>query len=351
MNIVHIITGLGGGGAEHLVLELAKCHVMKNDQIVVISVTSEDRIIYKFKENTIKVKQLNISSFRSLIPGIVKFLKFIKDIENPVFHCHMFHALMIAIIIKMIRPKIPIIFTLHTNLVKQFYRRIALYMTKPFRKYDVIFSNTSSKWYLKNNAVVPNGVDLSKFKELYETRNIKVSYPPFRFLFLARLHEPKNPLYLVELAKKLISNNVFDFKIIVVGEGHLKEKLIREIAKYNLEKFIELNDFTDNINTYLQDADCLILPSLWEGLPLSIIESAASGLPVITTPVGSIPDYLNSQNSWIIPLESFPEAMKDCMKNYSMAKVKAENLHKVVQKNFNINETYRSYLNLYLDNA
>ena len=344
MTVLHLIIGLSAGGAEHMVLELANQCQIKGHKPIVVSLTKRDLILNKFIDKNITCYFLNITSVKSLRNGLGK-LKEINS-KNPglVFHCHMFHALMVGLIYKIFIRNTPIIFTLHTNKVKQFYRKVALFLTMMLRSKDIIFSVNSKKWYLKNSISIPNGVDLSKFKSK-EKRYIKDTL--FKFLFLGRLTEPKNPLFLVQLTQKLIEANHKNFIINVVGDGGLKEDLEKAIVKNNLSKYIKLLGFQNKVSKFLSESDCLIIPSLWEGMPVSIIEAGASKLPVISTPVGSIPDFLNDNNAYVKNLEDFHSSMISVLINYSDADKKGENLFKLVKNKYDIEKVSDLHIKLY----
>lgn len=182
----------------------------------------------KYKSHNVDYTFLNINSLKDINKGLRTLDSIIKG-QEVVFHCHMFHALFIAVMYKIFYRKVPIVFTLHTNKVNQLYRKLFFWLTKRARYADIIFSEKSEKWYLKNSFVIPNGIDLSKFTYCSQRRaDIK---KPFTFLFLGRLTEPKNPLFVVELVNMLIKNGYTQFKIDIVGDGYLKDELIQKIEK------------------------------------------------------------------------------------------------------------------------
>ncbi|MDH7446571.1 glycosyltransferase [Aquimarina sp. 2201CG14-23] len=346
MTILHVITGLSGGGAEHMVLELASQSNNTADKTVVVSVSERKQILHKFEEKGIECHFLNITSIKSLFLGL-KYLKQIhKTHKDTVFHCHMFHGFAIGFLYKLFFRNVPIVFTLHTNSVKQLYRKLFFWTTKIFRKKDIIFSNNSRKWYLKNSTVIPNGVDLDKFK-----RNTKLlkedTNKPFVFLFLGRLTEPKNPLFLVDLIQRLKAQNYVDFIINVVGDGGLRENLETAIEQNGVTANIKLFGFQKNVSGFLKEANCLIIPSLWEGMPVSIIEAGASKLPVVSTPVGSIPDFLNNDNAYVSELDNFHTAMISVLKDYKLALQKGENLFELVKSKYDIKKIYKLHIDLY----
>lgn len=345
MTLVHLITGLGGGGAEHMVLELSKTAQRNNTKTIVISITNSNTIDGKFKQSNIDYHFLGVNSPKSLKKGFNTLKTILKKQENIVMHCHMFHSCMLGILFKLIYKNVPLVFTMHTNSVKQLYRRCLLFFTKPFRKSDIIFSENSKKWYLKNSVVIPNGVDFEKFK--YPKDRTYDNSKPFEFLFLGRLFEPKNPLFLVTLTQHLKQANIHDFTIKIVGDGPMKAELETAINNANVKNHFVFHGFNNNVIPFLHQSHCLILPSLWEGMPVTIIESAAARLPIITTPVGSIPDFLNESNAFVRNNDSFHNAMIDVVNNYENAIAKSNKLYDEMAFIFNIDNIYKKHETIY----
>ncbi|WP_425075373.1 glycosyltransferase [Psychroserpens sp. S379A] len=346
ITIVHISSSLGGGGAEQMVFQLAK-QSNPNTKTIVISISELNTLEEKFIQENIEVHFLNITSFRNstLTKGLNQLHQIIKDYENVVFHCHQYHGGLLGIIYRLKYKKIPIAYTMHTNKVASIGRRWLLFLTKPFRKKDIIFSENSKKWYLKNSVVIPNGVDFNTFNS--EKERVFNSSKPFVFLFLGRLNTPKNPLSLITFANQLKEKELHNFVIHVVGDGYMRQELEEAIAANQLENNFILFGFKNDIKSVIDNAHCLILPSLWEGMPVAIIEAAASKLPVIATPVGSIPDFLNQSNAIVCDVNSFSKQMISVIENYDIAKEKSQTLYQEIKSIFNIDSVYIEHLKVY----
>jgi len=333
-----------------MILQLAK---KSNPCIktIVFVITPVDEIGDKFKENNIEFHHLGINSFNflknsSLKNGLNKMHNKLKDIKNPVFHCHQFHGSFLAVLYKWFyNRKMRFAFTMHTNAVDSKFRRVFLFLTKPWRNADIIFSENSIKWYLKNTKVIPNGVDFSNF-----TANTNRKFGKndmFSFLYLGRLSSEKNPTLLITAAQHLIDLRLNNFVIEYVGDGGMREELEENIKSNNLEKHFKFHGFKSDIKKYIQDSNCLVLPSFREGMPVVIIEAAAALLPVISTPVGSIPDFMNKHNGYLSNHEDFSKTMAYVMKNYKEALEKTKVLNQDVKTIFDIDKVYEQHLALY----
>ncbi|WP_299336506.1 glycosyltransferase [uncultured Psychroserpens sp.] len=351
MTIVHISSSLGGGGAEQMVLQLAKSST-PHIKTIVFSISSVNTLEPKFKEHDIEYHFLNITSFKnsSLKIGLKKMHHIIKDFDGVVFHCHQFHGVALGMLYRLFFKRIPIVFTLHSSTIEIYPRKVILFLTKLLRKKDIVFSNNAKLWYLKNSAVIPNGVDFENLSVKSE-RTISPTQP-FSFLYLGRLSDEKNPIYMISAAKKLRAAGITNFVFDVVGEGKLQPQLLHLIeleAKdhSDFKKHFNCHGFKSDIKPYLRSGNALILPSKWEGMPMVIIEAAAAKLPIISTPVGSIPDFLNQHNAYVSDLEHFHDSMINCVQNYNSALEKAELLYSQMKKTYNIDEVYEAHLKLY----
>lgn len=340
MTVIHILSGLGGGGAEHMVLELSKQLQQQGTKVVVVSISPVNMIAHKFDAGGIENISLGIRGVKDILPGLQRLRRLLLQHPKRVVHAHMFHAGMFAVLTKILGTTTPMVFTLHTNHVKQAARKAMLFLTKGMRRADVIFSAGSGQWYQKRGAVpIFNGIDISRFnlpRQLPET---------FTCLFLGRLEEPKNPLYLIDLVNHL--KHRYRFKIQVAGDGSLREELEKQIRWNQLDDYFELLGFRNDIPELLSQVHCLIMPSLWEGMPISVLEAGAAGTPLIVTPVGSIPAILNKRNAYVVQLDNFHRELEQVMNDYPAALERAAVWKKQVAADFDITAVSGKHLALY----
>lgn len=160
-----------------------------------------------------------------------------------------------------------------------------------------------------NGVYIPNGVDIQKF----ERKCCNKKSQKIRFLFVGRLEKQKGVDDLVKAAYLLRNNN--KFKIIIVGEGKEKNNLLtlaRELGVLDLFIFTGKVRDQDLVDYYLK-SDIFVLPSLWEGLPLTLMEAAAAGLPIITTDVGGISSVFVHKKNALLLKAGKPEQLAENM--------------------------------------
>ena len=130
------------------------------------------------------------------------------------------------------------------------------------------------------------------FEDFYDKRNISAK-ESLNFLYLGYVGERKGIYDLVDAVEILLQRRVDNFTIKVAGNGEV-EQLKTILKEKNIEQQFEVLGWItgDYKSKLMAESDVLILPSYNEGLPIAILEAFSAGIPVISTPVGGIPDAI-----------------------------------------------------------
>ena len=99
---------------------------------------------------------------------------------------------------------------------------------------------------------------------------------------VARFNPEKNQKFSLEILKEMVKLHPNTI-LIMVGDGELREEILRNARSLEVDKHLIMPGVVSNVYDYEQAMDAFILPSFYEGLPLSIIEAQVSGLPCFTT--------------------------------------------------------------------
>ena len=132
---------------------------------------------------------------------------------------------------------------------------------------------------------------------------------------VGRLCEQKGQLLLVEAAGQLAAEGL-DFKLVLVGDGPLREEIEALIARLGIADKIEITGWASNseVQNYILASRAMVLPSFAEGLPVVIMEALALGRPVISTYVAGIPELVEpGACGWLVTAGSV-EALKSKMR-------------------------------------
>lgn len=186
---------------------------------------------------------------------------------------------------------------------------------------DYLFacSDKAGKWLYGEKAtkqpnyrMIPNGVDLKRFAFCEEKRQqmrqeLGISEDTFVLGHIGRMTVPKNHQFLVKLFAEYRKKNP-DSKLLLVGDGELFETVQQQCTQLGIREAVIMVGSKTNTEDYYQAMDIFVFPSLWEGLPVSVVEAQANGLQcvladVITHDVDLTDQVkylaLNNQMGWI----------------------------------------------------
>jgi len=194
-------------------------------------------------------------------------------------------------------------------------------------------------------AVIENGIDLSPFLAIpaRKPRNQVV------FGAVGRMSPEKNHENLIR-AFSQIRRQYSNAFLRLLGSGPLEPQL-RDLAReLGIAEFIDFRGFSHDVAGFLEDLDVFVLPSDSEGLPLSLLEAIASGLPVVATSVGGVPRVVsNTKSGWLSPPAN-PMALARAMNEalLSMDRIeRGENARRIVEQQYSAKRMAEDYDRLY----
>jgi len=144
--------------------------------------------------------------------------------------------------------------------------------------------NRAKKFNAKKLLYIPGvGLDISKFRDVIvdrikKRREVGIPEDSFVLLSVGELNKNKNHEVVIKAIAKLKNPSIY---YIICGQGPLENYLKQIITELNLEKQVKLLGFREDVNEIYKAADVFVFPSYREGLPVSLMEAMASGLPVI----------------------------------------------------------------------
>lgn len=326
------------GGVKQVVEELAKRQVADGNEVHVFTsdwdkekrITVLDEIIDGVHVHRCH-HYLKVSDFSTIWPGVYKKLLSLKP---NVIHCHITGHLHAYLAMKVAKKlKVPFIITPHcpweskrslpgtiANWISYKFFPVlkhanAIIAITPW-EHDFLKAEGATE---KNIRTVPNGMAKVFFKKIVpnnfkEEHNIPKNHKVA--LFFGRLNRTKNPQMFIEIADAVLRKRE-DTTFVICGpdEGELDDvmekinSLAREIKK-NIRLLPPTRDRKKVIEMY-QSADIYLLPSRREGLPLTLFEAYAAGLPVIGSSVNGVSYELkDKENGFLLPCDDTEKFIK-----------------------------------------
>jgi glycosyltransferase involved in cell wall biosynthesis len=136
--------------------------------------------------------------------------------------------------------------------------------------------------------VINNGIDQQKFSPGRSFKNIRaelgIPADVVLVLFLARFTAHKQPLTLIRAFREAL-RAMPGMRLLMVGDGDQREEGLQLVSELGLEAAVSFQAFRQDVPDILAAADIFVLPSLWEGLPIGLLEAMAMGKAVIATEV------------------------------------------------------------------
>lgn len=217
-------------------------------------------------------------------------------------------------------------------------------------------SDAAGEWLFgKNNYIIlPNAIDVDRFCYNNKTRKLireefGIKEDEFVVGHIGKFMDAKNHEFLIKVFSIYHLNHPFS-KLLLVGDGAWRHKIESWVAGSGCADAIILAGLRSDIPDILQAFDVFVFPSIYEGLPLTVLEAQSSGLPCIissnVTPIIDIgcdvimKDLSDSLDSWVEAIDHF---------DYSMSREDRckENYKRITDAHFNIRKEANKLLGLY----
>lgn len=149
-------------------------------------------------------------------------------------------------------------------------------------------SKSAGDWMFdgRKYQIIHNGINLVKYQysehKRKRCREILSLKDEILIGCIGRLSPQKNPLYTVDIVEA-IAKKIQNVKVVMIGEGEMREDLEQMVKKKGLRDKVIFTGAVDNVHEWLSAIDCLLMPSLFEGLPFVLVEAQAAGLHCVVS--------------------------------------------------------------------
>lgn len=238
------------------------------------------------------------------ISTIGKLVKIMKQYKIDVIHTHRYvmqYAIPAAVIAH-VPVRVHTVHNVATKEVNSIRRKLANFFYKHFHVIPVSISPIVQETVMKEygmtseqTPIVFNGIDLSKcmIKESY------VASTPFRFIHIGRFTSQKNHGVIFESIAQLKVDG-YNVHLDLIGSGEKENEYKTLVKERGLDNEVTFCGLQGNIYPFMKIADCFILPSVYEGMPITLVEAMGCGMPVIVSNVGGIPDIVENESTGLI---------------------------------------------------
>lgn len=318
MKIAQIMPEFGLAGAETMCENLTYELVKAGHQVIVVSMYDyHSAITERLEAAGVEIRYLGKKPGLdvSMIP---KMTKVFRETGVQVVHTHRYCAqyAMPAAMLAGVKHRVH---TLHSVAPKE-NKKPARKLSKFFYKYchvipvslsELVRESVVEEYQLAPDAipVIFNGIDLSKCirKDGYGRKG------NFKILHIGRFSEEKNHIGLLTAFRKFHTNHP-DSELWLIGDGKLRPTAEEHARNIGIEDAVKFLGLQSNVYGYMHEADVFALTSNYEGMPMTLIEAMGTGLSVVATRVGGIPDMLDDNSALLVPVDM--DAVAEAFEKY-----------------------------------
>lgn len=243
---------------------------------------------------------------------LIDFLRQNDDIK--VFHSHGNTALSLINCFFAKKLRVPIVIGhSHNNSVGVLRTRIIHYCLRSIlrKSFDLRFACSWQAWdWMFPNAdkstgrIIKNGINVDRFRYSEAKRDEMRARLDIQNDFVlgcvGRLTQQKNQLFLLDLLP-IILQRIPNAKLLLVGDGEMRDEIESICKKKKISDKVQITGFVNNVSDYLQALDLFLLPSVWEGLGICLIEAQTAGLPCVVSDAIA-PEAIVTENVYKLPL-------------------------------------------------
>lgn len=368
MKILFCINSLVKGGAERVVSNLANYFSSENEVTIMTLVNYDIEYVLKDNISIVKLdrkkvdpyKEKNklikyISKIPKLISRIFKMKKQIKKIEPDIIISFLPETSFLVLFNK--RKKDKVIVSVRNDPKIEYSSKIYYFIMKKLypRANGFVFQTPDAREYFNNiikcySKIIPNSINPIFISDSYAGNRKK------EIVSVGRLVEQKNFDLLID-AFYMLSEKYKEYKLIIYGEGKLRNKLEEKIKDLGIQDKVILPGIVDNVKEKIYRSSVFVLPSLYEGMPNALMEAMALGLPVISTdcPCGGprmlITNNINGKLVSVNDKEIMKEAIEEIIKNEEFSRKLGKEASKIsiTLNPENINREWKDFIESILE--
>jgi glycosyltransferase involved in cell wall biosynthesis len=359
INALQVINSLHAGGAEvllkNLILQVKKHNIKYKDfNIEVAILYSEDIFKEEIEKAGIPVWKLGLNFKYNLI-GVIKLISLIKHRKYNIVHVHLFPSNLFAALTSLFLSKgIKWIFSEHNvynrRRSSKIFKILDTFIYSRYYKIICVSKQveiTLLEWlpkYKKKTIVISNAVAVDDLSNWYTIKKYDI-------LFVGRLTKAKGVDVLLKAINILKEKYQKRLKVIIVGDGYLKEELKNLVVELGIDEEVKFLGARRDIARLMKITRLFVLPSRWEGLPLTILEAMSNRMSIIATKVGGIPEVIENGKEGILISPEDPEALaraiSELLKDEALRMELGKNAYKKVKENYSIEVYTKNILDLY----
>ena len=353
MKILYVITGLGLGGAEKVVADLADQMTLLGHNVKIAYLTGE--VLVKPVSLNIEIIPLHLNSAKDFVSASRKYQKLVKSFCPNIVHAHMVHANIFTRLNRTLCPIPKLICTAHNSNEGGKARMLAYRITNHLSDINTNVSQEATDSLISKGAfnktnvmTVYNGIDLSKFEKSFNSEVLDQNV--INLISVGRFNDQKDYPNLINAFAELKKNITMNIRLTIVGDGELRPRIEALIKQLDLDNDITLLGIRSDIPELLSQANIFVLASKHEGFGLVIAEAMACECYVVATDSGGVSEVMGDTGQ-LVSIKDSHALAKALEKAIALNKENRANNNKKardrVEQLFSLEASVQKWLALY----
>jgi capsular polysaccharide biosynthesis proteinCps4H len=361
VKVLQVVATMNMGGIENFLMNLYKSIDREKVQFDFLILNNENNIFEKEIEElggkVFKIESIKKAGYSKFLKNLKYFFK--EKTEYKVIHSH--YNIMNGIVLYSSLNNMANVRISHSHststgfsLLKNIFLYFSRILLEKSQAKKFACSNAAGIWLYGKNSdfnIIYNGIDASRYKYNYVIREnkreeLQLSKKDIIVGHIGSFRKVKNHDFIIEIFSEL-SKKDKNYKLILVGDGELKKEIELKVDKKELRKNIIFLGIRKDIAELLQLFDIFLFPSLYEGLPISLVEAQTSGLKCF------ISENITKEIDLGLDLLEFISLKKSALewaniieekKNY----IRRSRLEVIQEKGYDIKKTSKDLVEVYL---
>lgn len=313
-HVLHLHSGAGLYGAEYVLLGLMPALAQQGIDSTLLCLDNhlmDEQPLYE-RARGMKIPARRLPCRHRFDPATLRALRAVlREHPNALLHVHGYKAAFYAWLARR-GGEPPIVATLHGHFVDsrslRFYHALELWLMRGFQRICMVSAEMQPMLERAgvprpNLSLIENGVDTTRFRpEVAPLSRSELGIPAEAFVFgsAIRLSEQKNPLSMLDAFAAVLDQEPRCW-LALAGDGPLHAAVLERACALGIEGHVRMLGARDDLERFYPMLDCFLLSSLYEGLPMALLEAMAAARPLICTAVGQVPGVLSGLPATLVP--------------------------------------------------
>ena len=308
MRVLQVISALAGGGAEIFTKDLSLSLKQAGHEVAVAYISSardqgnsieiEESFKQELLAQSVELFELGHNARRNPLLGAWRLWKVVRKFRPDLLHAHLGRAILFRSLLPI---RLPVIYT-HHSLVFKFGRALSAWLELHIQHYVAICNRCEEllrERTAKPITLIRNGIS----ERRVAPASVERGNGPFTVISVGRIRPEKNyhsVVMIAEQIKRLHHLGPADIEFLVCGDGAGLDQL-RDLSRlHNVSDIVKFLGGCADVPERMASADLLLSTSISEGMPITLIEAANAGLPLLATDVGGCSEIvLSGQNGFL----------------------------------------------------